>query len=83
MLQIPVPSAPNTAPTVTTDGQLSLGALDPNAAPPTLTISTDVDGTIRSFNRGAERMFGYRAEELVGTAMPAIFHLRQETIAQA
>jgi hypothetical protein len=46
LLQIPAPPAPNTAPTVTTDGQLSLGALDPNVVPPTLTISTDVDGNV-------------------------------------
>ena len=46
LLQIPAPPAPNTAPTVTTDGQLSLGVVDPNAIPPALTISTDVDGNV-------------------------------------
>ncbi len=46
-------------------------------------ISTDVNGTIRTFNRGAERMFGYRAEELVGVKTPAIFHVPDEVVAHA
>ena len=29
-------------------------------------IATDVDGLIQIFNRGAERMLGYTAEEMVG-----------------
>ncbi len=37
-------------------------------------ISTDVDGTILSFNQAAERMLWYRADELVGKATPAVFH---------
>ncbi len=46
LLQIPVPAAPNAAPAVTTDNQISLGLVDPNAIPPALTISTDVDGNV-------------------------------------
>ena len=42
-------------------------------------IATDPSGTITVFNRGAERMLGYRAEEIVGKASPAIFHLKEET----
>ena len=37
-------------------------------------ISTDVDGTILTFNQAAERMLGYRADELVGKSTPAPFH---------
>ena len=37
-------------------------------------ISTTVDGTILSFNKAAERMLWYRADELIGQATPALFH---------
>jgi diguanylate cyclase (GGDEF)-like protein/PAS domain S-box-containing protein len=37
-------------------------------------ISTDLEGTITGFNKAAERMLGYSAEELIGKATPAIFH---------
>ena len=36
-------------------------------------IATDREGTITVFNPGAERMLGYRAEEVVGGATPALF----------
>jgi len=41
-------------------------------------ISTDADGTILTFNAGAERMLGYRAEEVVGQMTPEPFHDREE-----
>lgn len=41
-------------------------------------ISTDVKGTILSFNQAAEHMLWYRAEELVGKATPEVFHDAQE-----
>lgn len=37
-------------------------------------ISTDLNGLITSFNRGAEIMLGYQAEEIVGLKTPAILH---------
>jgi diguanylate cyclase (GGDEF)-like protein/PAS domain S-box-containing protein len=41
-------------------------------------IATDLQGVIRIFNAGAERMLGYSAEEMVGKCTPAIFHLESE-----
>lgn len=37
-------------------------------------VSTDATGTIQIFNRGAERMLGYSAQELVGRQTPGLFH---------
>lgn len=37
-------------------------------------ISTDLNGIIKSFNKGAEKLLGYTAEELIGKESPAIFH---------
>lgn len=37
-------------------------------------IATTVEGTITLFNRGAEKMLGYPASELIGRATPAAFH---------
>ena len=41
-------------------------------------IATDRHGTIRVFSPGAERMLGYRADEIVGSATPALLHLPRE-----
>lgn len=46
-------------------------------------ISTDVDGTIRTFNSGAERMLGYQSAELVGKQTPAVIHRPEEVVARA
>lgn len=37
-------------------------------------IATDADGVIRIFNRGAERLLGYSADEIVGRQTPLLFH---------
>lgn len=37
-------------------------------------ITTDTDGLITLFNKAAERMLGYSADELIGKKTPLIFH---------
>ena len=37
-------------------------------------ISTTPDGIITTFNSAAEKMLGYRAEEMIGKQTPAVFH---------
>ena len=46
-------------------------------------IATDQDGLIVTFNRAAERMLGYEADEIVGQCTPAIFHDQDEVVARA
>lgn len=46
-------------------------------------IATDTQGVIQLFNRGAERMLGYRAEDLIGKETPAQFHVPEEVAARA
>ena len=41
-------------------------------------ISTNVDGIIQSFNVGAEKLFGYKAEEVIGKMTPVDFHYEQD-----
>jgi len=45
-------------------------------------VSKTLDGTITSWNKGAERIFGYTAEEIIGKPMTTIFppeRLEEET----
>ena len=46
-------------------------------------IATTTEGTIISFNPAAERMLGYRADELVGKETPACFHDLDEVVRRA
>jgi PAS domain S-box-containing protein len=46
-------------------------------------ISTNEDGTITSFNRAAEILLGYAAEEIVGKETPVLFHDQSEILKRA
>ena len=46
-------------------------------------ISTGPDGKIQSFNKGAEAMLGYKAEEVIGKVTPEIIHDPKEVNEQA
>ena len=46
-------------------------------------ISSDIYGTIVSFNATAERLLGYKAEEIINKHTPSLFHDEQEIIAKA
>jgi PAS domain S-box-containing protein len=46
-------------------------------------VATDRHGHILVFNRGAERMLGYRAREMVGRCTPERFHEAEEIVARA
>lgn len=45
-------------------------------------IATNPDGVIQVFNRGAEKLLGYSALEMIGVATPATFHLSDEVEAR-
>jgi PAS domain S-box-containing protein len=51
-----------------------------NAAIHTSIISTDTNGVITVFSKGAERMLGYSASELIGKKTPVCFHSEIEVI---
>ncbi|MEL3955040.1 PAS domain S-box protein [Stenotrophomonas bentonitica] len=37
-------------------------------------IATDVDGVVNLFNTGAQKLLGYRPEEVIGRVNPGLFH---------
>ncbi|GGW22373.1 PAS domain-containing hybrid sensor histidine kinase/response regulator [Arenibacter certesii] len=43
-------------------------------------IETDLNLSIRKFNKGAENLLGYSADEVVGKSNAAIFHLEEEIL---
>ena len=47
-------------------------------------VSKDLDGIITSWNKGAERIFGYMAEEIIGKSIkvliPSEYHAEEDTI---
>ena len=53
-----------------------------DAASEVAIIATDPEGLITVFNRGAERMLGYRADEVVGLLSPRSFHVTDEMAAR-
>ena len=46
-------------------------------------IATDNEGLITAFNPAAEKLIGYRSDEMVGKQTPAVFHLYEEMEARA
>ena len=46
-------------------------------------ISCDPDGIVSSFNRAAERLLGYRADEVVGQQSPILWHDPEEIALRA
>lgn len=46
-------------------------------------VSTDLEGVIQTFNRGAEKMLGYSADEMINKQTPAILHDINEVVARA
>ncbi len=54
-----------------------------SAASEVAIIATDIQGTITLFNSGAERLLGYQAEEVIGKANPALFHVSDEVEARS
>ncbi|MFT5582421.1 MAG: PAS domain S-box-containing protein [Psychromonas sp.] len=45
-----------------------------DAATQVAIISTDLEGTIVNFNKGAENLLGYKSSEVVGITSPALVH---------
>jgi PAS domain S-box-containing protein len=52
-----------------------------DAATEVAVIATDTQGVIRLFNRGAQKMLGYSAEEMIGS-LPDRLHIEAEVLAR-
>jgi two-component system sensor kinase FixL len=52
-------------------GRLYLGSIVESSHDPI--IATDLDGTVTAWNRAAERVFGYKSEEILGRAVSLLF----------
>lgn len=52
-----------------------------DAATAVMVVATDLKGVIQVFNRGAERMTGYQAHEVVNRHTPELFHDAEELYA--
>ncbi|MBC9250944.1 hypothetical protein A9179_11705 [Pseudomonas alcaligenes] len=64
-----------------TESEIRFGTLV-NAASEFAIIATDVSGTIKIFNTGAEQMLGYRDADLVDQQTPSVLHVREEVEAR-
>jgi len=53
-----------------------------NSASTVSIIATDLDGVIRVFNSGAERLLGYSADELLNKCTPSLIHVPEEIAAR-
>ncbi len=53
------------------------------AATGNMIVTCDPDGIVTDFNQGAERLLGYRADEIVGRYTPLMFHDPAEVAARA
>lgn len=54
-----------------------------NASSQVSIIGADINGVITTFNKGAENMLGYTAEEMLYKQTPAIIHVQSEVEARA
>ncbi|MES2818684.1 MAG: CHASE domain-containing protein [Pseudomonadota bacterium] len=64
-----------------TESEIRFGTLV-DAASEFSIIATDVSGTIKIFNTGAEQMLGYCAADLVNRQTPYLLHVREEVEAR-